>query len=289
MNIRLTLLCAALVLAAVSVAAADFTAKPLAAGESWTETLNSTSGLTLTINDSYRTQQRDLDTTIAIAKSMTILAVGANGDASAVEVSYGQVLLNGVTVPVSGRTYQLDLQGGRVHGVTYPGGGAPSAEEVAFVERENRALDRLSAFNKAFGGIGTSDWVDVPKPLAARLINASEDTDISQLRVKLRSITGSGDDAVADFDADLSLTTPMKKNGADRKTAFAFNGTLVRDFPTGNIRVRVRTCRPVSLSFGGTNTDSITGSHAAGGKAGKHDRMSITGQGSASFEIAFSE
>jgi hypothetical protein len=287
MNARTSLLFAAAILLAGPAVAADFTARPLAAGESWTETLASASDLTITINDSYRTQQRDIDTAIQITKSMTVVSVGANGDADAVQVQYGQAVLNGATLPVTGHTYHLDLRGGQVQSVVYPGGGTPSPEEVEFVLRENRSLDRLSAFSRAFEGIATDTWVDIPKPLAARLINASEDTDIDQLRVKLRSISGTGDDAVADFDAELSLGTPMKKNGADRKTSFAFNGTLLRTFPTGTIQVRVASCRPVSLSFAGTDTDSIAGAHAAGGKPGKHDRMTISGTGSASLEITF--
>lgn len=288
MNTRTSLLLASLIVIGTTAAAADFTARPLEAGESWTETLSSASDLTITLNDSYRSQQRDIDTDIRISKTMTVLGVAPNGDASEVAVTYGDVTQNSTTLPVSGKTYHLDLQGGHV-GVSYPGGNAPPAEESAFVARENRSLDRVSAFGKVFDGIATNDWVSVPKPLAARLINASEDTTIGQLRVKFRRIEGTGDDAIAEFDADLSLVTPMKKNGSDRKTAFGFSGTLYRNFPTGTIRVRVASCRPVLLWFAGSNTDSIEGSHAANGKAGKHDRMTISGTGSASLEIAFSD
>ena len=279
----------ALLASALPAAAATLTARPLAVNETWTETLSSSSDLTITVHDSYRVQQRNLAANMAVTKAMTILAVGGNGDASSVSIDYTSAQLNGSPLPVAGKSYVVDLQGGHVGSITYPGGGTPPESEVAFVALENRSLDRLSAFNRTFGGIATDVWVDVPKPLAARLINASADTNIDHLRLKLRSITGTGDDAVAEFDAELALETPMKKDKADRKTAFAFNGWLQRNFPTGTIRVKVASCRPVGLSFGGSDTDSIRATHAANGKAGKHDTMSIAGEGSASIEMSWTQ
>jgi hypothetical protein len=272
---------------AVPAAAVELAARPLAVDESWTESLASSTSLTVTIHDSYRQQQRTVTTDVAVTRQVTILALESNGDASNLAVTYVAATANGTTLPVQGRTYHVAIQGNHVGSVTYAGGGTPSAEEEAFVRRENRSLDRISAFRRIFDGIDTDDWVDVPKPLAGRLMNADDETVVDSMRVRFRRVTGTGDDAVAEFDAALSLVTPMKKGKNHKEEEAPFAGTLRREFPSGVIRVALNSCRPVELDFHGSGTDTLSASRAAHGKPGKHDRMTMSGVGSSSLVMTW--
>ena len=284
-----TILIAVLSLTALAVpaGAVALTARPLVVDESWTESLASSTSLTISTHDSYREQQRTVTTEVAVTRAVTILALGPSGDASDLAVTYTSATRNGTTLPVQGRTYHVAIQGNHVGSVTYAGGGTPSVEEEEFVRRENRSLDRLSAFRRIFEGIDTEDWVDVPKPLAGRLMNADDETVVDSMRVRFRGVTGTGDDAVAEFDASLSLVTPMKKGKNHKQEEAPFAGTLRREFPTGVIRVALTSCRPVELDFHGTGTDTLSASRAAHGKPGKHDRMTMSGVGSSSLVMTW--
>lgn len=272
-----------------SAAAVELTGRALAVNESWTESLASSSSMTMTIHDSYREQQRTIATGLSVTKQVKVLGVGPNGEASSLEITYTAATLNGTALPVASRTYLVSIQGNRVAAITYPGGGTPGAAELEFVERENRSLDRVSAFSQIFGGIATDTWVAVPRPLASRLMNADDDTNVESMSVRFRSVTGTGDDAIAEFDARVSLETPMKKGKNHKENEAAFTGTLEREFPAGVIRVAVTSCRPVELRFIGTDNDTVTASRAAHGKPGKHDQMTISGVGSSSLEMSWSE
>jgi hypothetical protein len=284
-----TILTAAALLTGLGLSAdtVQLTARPLAVSESWTESLANSASLTLTIHDSYRDQQKTVTTEVAVTRQVTILALAPNGEASDLAVTYVAATTNGTTLPVQGRTYHVSIQGNRVGSVTYAGGGAPPAEEEEFVRRENRSLDRVSAFQRIFDGIATDAWVDVPKPLAGRLMNVDDETVVDSMRVRFRGVTGTGDDAVAEFDASLSLVTPMKKGKNHKEEEAPFAGTLRREFPSGIIRVALQSCRPVDLDFHGTGTDTLSASRAAHGKAGKHDRMTVSGVGSSSLVMSW--
>lgn len=280
---------AALAAMTSSAAALELTGRPLAVNESWTESLASSSSMTMTINDSYREQQTTVATGLSVTKQVKVLGVAPNGEASDLEITYTAATINGTALPVASRTYLLSIQGNRVAAITYPGGGTPAAAELEFVERENRSLDRVSAFGQIFGGIATDAWVAVPKHLASRLMNADDDTNVESMSVRFRSVTGTGDDAIAEFDAKVSLETPMKKGKNHKENELAFTGKLERDFPSGVIRVAVNSCRPVELRFIGTDNDTITASRAAHGKPGKHDQMTMSGLGSSSLEMSWND
>lgn len=291
MNRILSILSVVTAIAAMtsSSAALELTGRPVAANESWTESLASSSSMTMTIHDSYRQQQQTIATELSVTKQVKVLGIGANGEASELEITYAAATMNGSAMPVAGRTYLVSIQGNHVAAITYPDGGTPPPAELAFVERENRALDRVSAFRQIFDGIATDTWVAVPKHLASRLMNADDDTNVESMSVRFRSVTGTGEDAIAEFDARLSLETPMKKGKDHKENELAFTGKLEREFPSGVIRVAVTSCRPVELRFVGTGNDTVTASRAAHGKPGKHDRMTISGVGSSSLEMSWSE
>ena len=287
--LRILTVVAAVAAMTSSAAAVELTGRALAVNESWTESLASSSSMTMTIHDSYREQQRTIATGLSVTKQVKVLGVGPNGEASGLEITYTAATLNGTPLPVASRTYLVSIQGNRVAAITYPGGGTPGAAELEFVERENRSLDRVSAFIQIFGGIATDTWVAVPRPLASRLMNADDDTNVESMSVRFRSVSGTGDDAIAEFDARVSLETPMKKGKNHKENEAAFTGTLEREFPAGVIRVAVTSCRPVELRFIGTDNDTVTASRAAHGKPGKHDQMTISGVGSSSLEMSWSE
>ena len=282
-------LCVATTLAFVAPAgsAVELTARPLAVNESWTESLASLSSLNLTIHDSFREQQRTISTELEVTRETRIVALGGNGEASELEITYVGAEMNDVALPVQGKTYRVEIQGNHVSFVGYAGGAAPPAEEEEFVRRDNRSLDRLSIFNRVFAGIDTDAWVEVPKNLASRLMNADDTMNVESLRVRFRGVSGSGDAAVAEFDAALSLVTPMKKGKKHKESEQAFAGNLRRVFPSGTIRVSLSSCRPVSMTFSGTNNDTVSASRGAHGKPGKHDRMAISGVGSSSLAMTW--
>ena len=275
--------------AASTAAAATFTARPLATGESWTEDLSSASTLAITVDDSYRQQQRTVTNAVDVSKRVSIRTLAPNGDAAEIEVAYDTATQNGADLPVAGRAYRVSFDGARVSGVAYAGGGpAPAPAEAEFVERENRSLDRLSMFARIFDGIRTDDWVSVQRNFAARLVNADDDTSVDSLRVRLLRTEGTGADEIAEFEAQLELSTSMKKNRHDRETASALTGSLQRVFRSGTIRVYVSSCRPVEVRF--TNgVDTLSASGAANGKSGKHDTQRMTGIGTSSLEMLWSD
>jgi len=279
---RTLMIVASLTLALSPLMAADFqcTAANVAAGETWTETGEYNSSLTITIFDSARELEPIVTpgTSVTRTKTVKITGVGSgSGKIESVEVTYSSASVAAVV----GKTYAVTVNGNHVD-VDYapPTTGTPSTAELAYVAGDNSHFGQFRAINKIFGGQTFSPnegTRHINKNDAEELVNSSDDVSVESIDINFNEVLANGNGS---FDVTVKLKSNMKSNSKstdEQPNATPFTGQLTMDLG-GRFELNPSTCRPTHVVLNGSNTMEATKS--AKGNAGKgRDKMTVSGSG----------
>jgi len=192
-----------------------------------------------------------------------LFLIGNDGRIDSVEVTY-----NAASKPsVAHHSYVVTPSG-----VTYSGGGTPSAEEVAYVRADNAQFGQFRALERIFDGetIAIGSSFSPKKKDAEELLNVGESLRLRSMALTLRSVS----DGVARFDVSIGIDADPKEKKSKKSATGAMSMTL-----DGTLLVTVATARPVLLDVSGPlqmNVKKPDGGHAADGSGNAAMRIDYT-------------
>lgn len=259
-NLIITLIALTLAAFAASAENVTFSAAGAHNGMTWSESAEYASSMTVTQSGGAPVVS---SSNASRAKSNRVLAIGGDGRIDSVEVTYGMAS----NANVAGHTYVVTPSG-----VTYSGGGAPSAEEVAYVRDDNTQFGQFRALERIFDGttIAIGSSFSPKKQDAEELLNVGDDLRLRSMALTLISVAN----GVAHFDISLSVDSDPKEKKSNKSATGAMSMSL-----DGTLAISVSTARPVALDVSGPMQMNV--------KNAKGDSAS-DGSGNASMHVDYS-
>jgi hypothetical protein len=262
MNRKAIITLIAMTFAAVAASAdsVTFHASEARNGMTWNESAEHSASVTLTTSSAAPVTTNNSSSS---TKTNVVLAIGNDGRIDSVEVTYGAAS----NASVAHHSYVVTPSG-----VTYSGGGAPSAEEVAYVRADNAQFGQFRALERIFDGetIAIGSSFSPKRQDAEELLNVGESLRLRSMALTLRSVS----DGVARFDVSIGIDADPKEKKSKKSATGAMWMTL-----DGTLLVTVSTARPVSLDVSGPlqmNVKKPNGGHAADGSGNAAMRIDYT-------------
>ena len=236
-----------------------FTSTTFGTGFIWSEISTSSFSMQRSVHDGMReVNKTDITQNLTVEKTQTIIETLPNGKIAQLKVSYGDVSVNGVSNPVSGKIYILSSKSGRkVDTVTYEYGSDPPEGEVSFVKEDNSNLDKLAVLNKFLANktVSVGDSLKIPKNLADQIVNLEDKVQVTELTLVLTAINEGlpGEPSEAVFDVTLNFENKLKEPGGEPGAKFTgemtFEMTGTMRFYSDSRPIEVLSLSgPVSLS-----------------------------------------
>lgn len=202
-----------------------------------------------TITTSAGTKSATSTRNVTRDKTCRVLAIDNAGRIDEVQVTYNASSHAGI----AGKTYRVTPSG-----VSYLGGGTPSADEAAFVRADNASFSQFRAFDRIFGGktFTAGESFSPNKHDAEELLNVAAGTRLRNMALTLRSVAN----GVATFDISMTL----ESNPKEKKSSSAAGGEVSMSLD-GTLKMTVATAWPLQLDVDGTlrgGTKKANGSHA---------------------------
>jgi len=238
-----------------------FTSTTFGTGFIWSEISTSSFSMQRSVHDGMReVDSTDITQNLTVEKTQTIIETLPNGKIAKLRVSYSNVLVNGVSNPVSdtGKIYILSSKSGRkVDTVTYEDESDPPEEEVSFVKEDNSNLDKLAVLNKFLAGktVSVGDSLKIPKNLADEIVNLEDKVQVTELTLVLTDIINEGlpgEPSKAVFNVTMTFENKLKEPGGEPGAKFkgemTFEMTGTMRFYSDSRPIKVSLSGPVSLT-----------------------------------------